>query len=199
MGAGPQPRRQGQVQQEEGGCERGQHVGSSCSRGRWRAKAAQPRCPQPRALSVGPRGRRRWREREACAGRGVPGCRRGRCSRSDAARGWVRSRLCCAAAARLFMVWPAGAGGGPRPGRPPWPGSRFAGKRGAAGAGSGGGGGERPGCREEKPTLPRGTWAGRSQRPLPREALWEREAGAAIGAQDGVGMERKRGAKGGTK
>ena len=47
-----------------------------------------------------------------------------------------------AAGAGLFMVWPDGAGGGPRPGRPPWRGSRFAGKRGGGRAGSVGGGGD---------------------------------------------------------
>lgn len=202
MGAGPQPRLQGQVQQEEGGSARGQHVGSSCRRGRSRATAAWPCLGVPSgALSL----RRAPRAAQVKGARGVCGARRpglpsgavlasrGRAEPGALAGGW-------AAAAQLFMVWPAGARGGPRPGRPPWRGSPFAGKRGGGRSGERGRRRERPECGVGEPTRPSGTRAGRSRRPLTGEGLWEsREAGAAIGTQDGVEMEEKKGAKRGRK
>lgn len=78
----------------------------------------------------------------------------------------------------------------------------------------------KPVCREERGRPERGAWAAGRKARVPggeadpaernrgwaqsaaaarRGALEEREAGAAIGAQDGLEMERKRGAKGGTK
>lgn len=82
LGAGPQPRLQGQVQQEQGGSARGQHVGFSCSPRAlgthgsagpaWECgRRAAPRSGFQRAAQV-----RRARR---------PGCRRGRCSRPGAA------------------------------------------------------------------------------------------------------------------
>lgn len=59
---------------------------------------------------------------------GVGGCRRGRQSRPGAAQSWC---ACCRAGrpppGALWPDRPRG-GGGPRPGRPPWLGSSFAGK-----------------------------------------------------------------------
>lgn len=148
LGAGPQPRRQSQVQQEEGGCERGQHVGSSCSRGRSRAKATQPclavpcgvRSPSGPAGGAGGGSARRVRGAASRAAVGG-GARVRTPSGAECARGSTERRP----PGSLWSGRP-GPGEGRGRGGPLGGEAGLPGREGAAGAGSVGGGAKGPGA-----------------------------------------------------